>query len=478
MLPPTPPTIWDVDALLADLAAQEWAQRPVTQTYLRDAIASIRATGAPVVNAVSGGAVGNNIADDTSALQALLNTGANTVFLPPNKTFKTTSTLNFAFNGQRIVGAGDTSIINYTGAGVAISFNGKFYCGARDFKLQTSSGTVGIDLTFASHWWEISGCHVTGFSVAGVRGTSSYYGGMWHCDIETNAIGLQGASDFNANKIFANSFRQNLIGISMEDAVAGCSGTTIAGNGIESARVGTTYGLQIIGCISILVEANRMELTIGTAHIFVNSSASRTAQFTQLIANALEGTIPAFILGDGVGVSQVVGTKIDGGRAAGAMTINSDCLSTVFRAAPSSYPAALTDNGFGSDVDIDSTSGKTYKRTAASAAFGYKLTVGGSSTSIDTGATNDLTIKNPVGSHSVFETGGRFRVAQGSMTVAGDSAGLAGSTTTLSNGTNVAARSTGVGTILFADATNRNNGGFVKIYIGTTAWWVPIFAAG
>lgn len=38
-------------------------------------------------------------------------------------------------------------------------------------------------------------------------------------------------------------------------------------------------------------------------------------------------------------------------------------------------------------------------------------------------------------------------------------------------------RSTGVGTIKFADATARDNAGFVKIYIGSTAYYVPIFAA-
>ena len=38
-------------------------------------------------------------------------------------------------------------------------------------------------------------------------------------------------------------------------------------------------------------------------------------------------------------------------------------------------------------------------------------------------------------------------------------------------------RSTGSGSILFADATARNNVGFGKIYYGTTAYYVPLFAA-
>jgi hypothetical protein len=95
MLPPTPPTIWDLDALLADLAAQEWAQRPVSQTYLRDAIASIRAVTGPVVNvkssAFAGGAKGDASANDTAAIQAahdsLPSTGG-TLFFPPSLGYK------------------------------------------------------------------------------------------------------------------------------------------------------------------------------------------------------------------------------------------------------------------------------------------------------------------------------------------------------------------------------------------------------
>jgi hypothetical protein len=63
------------------------------------------------------------------------------------------------------------------------------------------------------------------------------------------------------------------------------------------------------------------------------------------------------------------------------------------------------------------------------------------------------------------------------MAAGGDSGGTAG-TNTWTNQSNTAARSTGVGTIKFADATARDNVGFVKIYVGTTAYWVPIFAAG
>lgn len=50
--------------------------------------------------------------------------------------------------------------------------------------------------------------------------------------------------------------------------------------------------------------------------------------------------------------------------------------------------------------------------------------------------------------------------------------------TIYTNGQNTAtARSTGVGTIKFADATARDNAGFIKIWVGTTAYHIPVFAA-
>lgn len=45
MLPPTPARVWSIAALDAELSALEWAQRPVTQQNLRDAVATLAATG-------------------------------------------------------------------------------------------------------------------------------------------------------------------------------------------------------------------------------------------------------------------------------------------------------------------------------------------------------------------------------------------------------------------------------------------------
>lgn len=64
----------------------------------------------------------------------------------------------------------------------------------------------------------------------------------------------------------------------------------------------------------------------------------------------------------------------------------------------------------------------------------------------------------------------------GTILIDGDEGGFAG-TIGLTDVNDLAARSTGVGTIKFNDATNRDSSGFVKIYIGVTEYYIPVFAA-
>lgn len=56
----------------------------------------------------------------------------------------------------------------------------------------------------------------------------------------------------------------------------------------------------------------------------------------------------------------------------------------------------------------------------------------------------------------------------------GDIGGLAG-TNALTGVSNVAANSTGVGTIKFKGTGSRDSSGFIKVYIGTTAYYIPVF---
>jgi hypothetical protein len=454
------------------------------------------------VSVLDFGAVGDGVVDDTVAIQAALDyatTLTGCTVLMPAGTYLVTSTLTFSGHSTRLVGAGRGMIpgsynvedggtqIDYTGSGLVISFNGKFYCEVSDLTIRSTTAGVGIYCGDIAHFFQVNrvvidgqnGAGVaTGFSSAGISIERSYYGTIQGCDIAyCAASGIYGFRECNGNFIQMNSIRQCGTGIRITDDVSNSDGTQIIANEIESARTdaGSGYGISLVGADSMMVIGNRIEWT-QNGHIFVNSNVG-VAQFNQLIGNILEGAAPAIILGDGTGSNQVVGTYISGGRAATAVTINLDCANTFFQAAPASYGGSFTDNGFGSVINIDPTNSKCYIRTAGSnTAKGYDLVVGGAETSIDTG-TNYFDLKSSAGVLARMETSGLLRIVQGSVAAQGDSGGFAGCNV-FTSASNTAARSTGVGTIKFADATARDNVGFIKVYVGTTAYWVPVFAAG
>lgn len=67
-------------------------------------------------------------------------------------------------------------------------------------------------------------------------------------------------------------------------------------------------------------------------------------------------------------------------------------------------------------------------------------------------------------------------VRQRQAIATGDNAGVA-STNSLTGTSDLTTNSTGVGTILFKGTTSRNSTGFIKFYVGTTAYYVPVFSA-
>lgn len=93
---------------------------------------------------VNYGAVGDGTTDDTAAIQAALNSKAGFILFPPG-TYKITSTLNFAFSGQRLFGGGvsSTVLVFYTGATSGIICNGKNTCSITGIKLKGSGNTAG-----------------------------------------------------------------------------------------------------------------------------------------------------------------------------------------------------------------------------------------------------------------------------------------------------------------------------------------------
>ncbi len=329
------------------------------------------------------GAAVDGITDDTSAIQDALDTGVPIVLIPDGTTNFTA--ISFNSSGQQIVGLGKMSILNCTGAGTAISASAKSRCDVKNLKLVTSSAVNGISFAAASNHCGVKDCWVEGFSGKGIIFSNSLYGTVTeHCEIVSNGTGIQLTNGANSTKVFGNEIRQNLIGIQIDDTDASSNGSQVFCNGIESSTGGSTYAVKILGGDSNAVICNRLEYTVGSAHIFVDYGTG-IAQFNQFLGNMVEGTIPFFILGDGTGTGQVWGTYISGGRAAGAMTINSDATYTRVECASGAYDGALTDNGYGSAIKIDSSlPGKWYDRNFASNTNnGLELSIGGTVTIFD-----------------------------------------------------------------------------------------------
>lgn len=64
----------------------------------------------------------------------------------------------------------------------------------------------------------------------------------------------------------------------------------------------------------------------------------------------------------------------------------------------------------------------------------------------------------------------------GEIRTNGDTGGLAGYNS-YTGTSDVTANSSGVGTILFKGITSRNSAGFIRVYIGTTSYHIPVFSA-
>lgn len=188
------------------------------------------------------------------------------------------------------------------------------------------------------------------------------------------------------------------------------------------------------------------------------------------------------------------------GNVASAPTVVSTWATTGFFG----VGAATPDRKLHSEIDDGTTSGVSYPlritHTTTSnpsngvgvgiefeceTATGNNNEVGATIEAVTTDVTGasedfDLVFKNMAGGAAAAETArilstGVF-VAANEIRASGDTGGAA-SKITLTNGSDLTANSTGVGTILFKGTTSRNSSGFIKFYIGTTAYYVPVFSA-
>jgi hypothetical protein len=142
------------------------------------------------------------------------------------------------------------------------------------------------------------------------------------------------------------------------------------------------------------------------------------------------------------------------------------------------WGAGDTSTPNGSDIGefrwdgLNSAGTPGYARFAGLGCYVYSNSSTGGSTvmllSVSNGTGNDAQ------AHTRFEGAGPLWVERGEVRVGGDQGGVS-NTITVTNTSNTAANSTGTGTIKFKGTGSRDSSGFIKIYIGTTAYYVPVF---
>lgn len=103
----------------------------VSGTQITGAVARLISDGfGDYVSVKDFGAVGNGVADDTTAIQTAINSGVKTIFFPPGS-YLVSSTITLSNTGARLVGAGPnaTSIVRSSGTTDVLSWSGSAYDG-------------------------------------------------------------------------------------------------------------------------------------------------------------------------------------------------------------------------------------------------------------------------------------------------------------------------------------------------------------
>lgn len=253
------------------------------------------------------------------------------------------------------------------------------------------------------------------------------------------------------------------------------TGTALVVDTTPQITDGSTY--QITGSAGI---------NILSGNPFVSSSASKTGTGTITITQSpnLSGenwgiTAKNYKIEiDGVGNPNTFKWSDDGGSTWVATTVAITGSSQTLTSADGSFITTVfsaTTGGVMGDywtgtvgaIDLSSHSLINLRQEKASNQFGVIVITNASTASggHDISGNNNNWYTTPAGVVYCKE-----------LRSAGDIGGLA-STNSLTGTSDLTGNSTGVGTILFKGTTSRDSSGFIKIYIGTTAYYVPVFSA-
>jgi hypothetical protein len=199
----------------------------------------------PVIDVRAYGAKGDNITDDTAAIQSAINaaaasSGGIVLFPEPSNTYKVTSTLTVPADGIKLQGPGrGVRCIDYTGTGTAIRFGSAatyvFRVEMDGVRLTNLSGSaaIGLELYVKESFFNNVLLNI-GFTEAGIKlCDTSPSNGCWSNRF-MNCMVYNGAGDGLVSLRGTNS---NLF--------VGCHFTTNAG---DNVFIPYTNGTEFIGC--------------------------------------------------------------------------------------------------------------------------------------------------------------------------------------------------------------------------------------
>lgn len=297
----------------------------------------------------------------------------------------------FTANKQRIVGAGQSTKLSYSGTGTGIDYAGYDHCAVENLRLEAPNAAIAVDIGDIAHYFKLINVVVNGSSTGndisgtvssgiGVNVERSYYGVITGCDVAFFTKGIYGFREFNGNSIVSNSIRQNYRGIHISDATSNSEGSQIALNQIESAESGTVAGIDIEGADCVNVVNNRVELTVASEAAIYLHGGTGAAQRNVIYGNMCIGTVDSLKIGTGTGSDNVINTTLGGGWYAGDVTINSDAKWTQYDFNNRMFgdgASAFTDSGassirsFGNDTAFTATG--TGFTTSPTASWKYEV---------------------------------------------------------------------------------------------------------
>lgn len=225
----------------------------------------------------------------------------------------------------------------------------------------------------------------------------------------------------------------------------------------EAAGTGTARG------IAVLSATDRFELVMTgtdalrglTSTQYYNTDANVAAIVSAQRARGTRSAPAAVQANDSIGAFSFRGH--DGSAFAGSARIHAFAAEN------------WTSTAHGTYLDVYTTANGSTTTTAR-----WRVTAAGdfyavTDNAYDIGASGDNRPRN------AYLAG--FVQAASELRAAGSGTGVAGHISYTGSENTGVARSTGVGTIKFADTVNRDNAGFIKVMIGTTAYYIPVFTA-